>query len=153
MGFSFLHNIKDTVSPSEACLKSHISWSLAQVYDDSSFGLSQPSLYLKGFKGLVQDSVQKHLVLQPGDDSLAKKPYLDIRAESHQGDRKSAGVNLPGQLTLKKGAIRDCIPDVLRCTTSSPSSSSAGTHKFLGQLRSITFNGFVLNIVKVTIFS
>ena len=48
------------------------------------------------------------------DASLAKKPYLDIKADSCQGDRKSAGVHPPVPLTLeRRGAMRDGIPDVV----------------------------------------
>ena len=39
--FPFLHSLKDMVPPSEACLYGHINWSLAQVQQQSSMGLSQ----------------------------------------------------------------------------------------------------------------
>ena len=52
----------------------------------------------------------------------------------------------------RRGAMGNCVPDVLLCLTSSPSSSSAlqvGTFpKSLDQCRSITFNRFVLNMVR-----
>ena len=39
--FPFLHNLKDVIPPSEACLYGHINWSLAQTQQQSSIGLSQ----------------------------------------------------------------------------------------------------------------
>ena len=55
-------------------------------------------------------------------------------------------------VSRKKGAMGDCIPDVLQSLTSSPSSSSVvqvGTlPKLLDQWRSITSNRFVLYTVK-----
>ena len=59
---------------------------------------------------------------------------------------------MPVLLTpLRRGAMGDGIPDVLQCTTSPFSSSfvKVGTlSKFLDKWRSITFNRFVLNMVK-----
>ena len=39
--FPFLHSLRDVIPPSEACLYSHINWSLVQVQQQSSMGLSQ----------------------------------------------------------------------------------------------------------------
>ena len=56
-------------------------------------------------------------------------------------------VDLQVPLNLERsGAMGDSVPDVLQCSTSSPSSSS--TPKFLEQWRSITSKRFVLNMVK-----
>ena len=39
--FPFLYGLKDVVPPSEICLYGHMNWSLAQVKQQSSIGLSQ----------------------------------------------------------------------------------------------------------------
>ena len=39
--FPFLHNLRDVIPPSKACLYGHINWSLAQAQQQSSMGLSQ----------------------------------------------------------------------------------------------------------------
>ena len=67
-------------------------------------------------------------------------------------------VHLPVPLSLGlKGNMGHGIPNVLQCTTSSPSSSYgvwAGTPpKILAHWTCITYNRFVLNMVRVLIFS
>ena len=91
----FLHNIKKSVPPSEACLYGCISWSLAQFHQPSLFELSQFSTSMRGArakpKAGFEFNVQKQPVAVSGGASLAKKPQLDAKSDSHQGRRKSAG--------------------------------------------------------------
>ena len=78
----FLHNFRDTFSPSEACLYGHINWSvaLAQAGQQSSLGLSQSSTSMRGSKARskagFQLNVQKSPLLISGGGPLAKKPHL-----------------------------------------------------------------------------
>ena len=45
--FSFLHSNKDSVPPREACLYSHMNWSLAQTQQQSFIALSQSSTSMR----------------------------------------------------------------------------------------------------------
>ena len=52
MGFtgSFLHNIKDTIPPSEVCLYSSIIWNVAKIEQQPLLGLSQSLTSVTGSK-------------------------------------------------------------------------------------------------------
>ena len=85
--------------------------------------------------------------------SLAKKPHLKIRIRRCQDSRKSSGHVSGGSSDSRKNESHgDCIPNVFQSTTSSTSSSSnvqVGTlPQFLDQRENITFNMFVLNIIR-----
>ena len=93
--FPFLHNIKDSINPSEACLYGCINWSLSQTHHQSSHGLSQSSTSIRGIRaksraGFCFD-VQKCSVLKPGGASWPNKPHLDPKSDGHQGGRTSLG--------------------------------------------------------------
>ena len=75
--FAFLHNIKDSVLPSVACLYDCINWFLAKAHHQSSFGLSKYSTSVGGAKAKsivgFWFSVQKQsqsLVVPPCQRSL-----------------------------------------------------------------------------------
>ena len=64
-------------------------------------------------KAELRYNIQKQNVLKSIIASLAKKPHLDTRTESLQGDRKSAGVHLAVLQKLgRSGAMGDGGPDV-----------------------------------------
>ena len=89
----FLHNIKDSIPPCEACLYSH-NWSLAQAHQQSPLGVSQSSNSMRDARGKPKDglwfNVQKQPVPESGGASMAEKPYLDSKLDSHQGSSKLA---------------------------------------------------------------
>ena len=91
----FLHNFKDTVLPSEACLNWNINWSLAQAHQQSFLGFSASFTFMIGGKAKpkarFQFNVHSWSVLEASDGTLAKEPCLDTRTESHQGGGKLLG--------------------------------------------------------------
>ena len=138
------------INKGEACLSGHINMSLAQAYQQFSLGLSQSKASLRGARAnpragyMYMFNVQKQPVLLSGGASLAHKPYLGTRTESHQGGMKSAGgVCTSSSDPGGRGAMRDSVADVLQSTTSLASSSSVvqlGTlPNFVDQWSSITF--------------
>ena len=102
--FPFLHNINDTVPPSEACLSIHINWSLVQVHQLSSLRLSQSSTSISGARSKAHTefmfNVEKWPVQESGGAFLAKKPHFSTKIDNLQSSRKSAGVHLPVLLIL-----------------------------------------------------
>ena len=92
--FPCLHNLKDTVLPSEAFLYGCLNLSLAQPWQQCSIGLSQSFISMRGGKvrpklgsTLMFKSSQCHiLVLDPLQRSLTLKLEL-----SHQDSRNSSG--------------------------------------------------------------
>ena len=86
--------------------------------------------------------------------SLAKKPHLESRIETHPGGKKSAGgsVGASSGDARKKGAVGISAPDVSQSTASSSSSSlvfqASMLSHLLDQWRSITSHRFVLNMVQ-----
>ena len=93
--FPFLHGLKDVVPPSEACLYGHINWSLAQAQQQSSIGLSQYFPSKRGGKARpwtgFHFTVQKRPVPKSSGASLAKRPHVESRPETHPGGKKYAG--------------------------------------------------------------
>ena len=63
--FPFLHNIKDSIPLSEACLYGHINSSLAQAYHQSSLRLSQSSPSMKGIRDKSRAGCQFNVQKQP----------------------------------------------------------------------------------------
>ena len=125
--YPFLHNIKDSIPPSEACLYGQINWLLAQADQQSTLGLSKCSALMRVVSTKPKSSFQFNVQKQPMPDSrgasLAKKPHLDTNPDSHQGSRKSPGeVSTSSTNSRKKGSQGGGIPPVLQSLTSSPSS-------------------------------
>ena len=89
----------------------------------------------------------RNSLLESSGASLTKKSHLDSKPDGHQGGQKSA-------TGARRGAVGDIIPDVLKTSTSSPSSSSSSAvqlgnlPKFLDQWRNITSNRYMLGMVK-----
>ena len=115
----FLYNIKDSVPPNEACLYRQINWSLAQVHHQSSLGLFQYSSSMRGSrakpKAGFQLNVEEWSVPESSSASLAKKPCLGTKPESHQSGKNQLGGVSTLLLTLKRGGLmEDGIPDVLQ---------------------------------------
>ena len=111
--FPFLHSLKDVVPPSEACLYGPINWCQAQAQQQSSMGLSQGFPSKRG--GTARSwtgfhfTVQKRPVSESGGASLAKRPYLESRIETHPGCKMSAGgsVSASSADVKKKGGKGD----------------------------------------------
>ena len=76
-----LHSLNDLVALSEACLYSHIHWSLAQAQQQFTMGLSQyfPSVRGGKFRPMtgLHFNVQKRPVPESSGASLAKRPHLE----------------------------------------------------------------------------
>ena len=149
------------IPPSEACLYGHVNWSLAQAH---SVGLSQSFPPKRGGKARPQTgfhfTVQKRpmsgSVPGPSGASLVKRPHLESGNEAYLSGKKSAGgsVSTSSAKTRRKGDMGVSAPDVPESSASSASSSSTSAvfqvgmlFKFFDQWRSITSNGFVLNMV------
>ena len=100
-------------------------------------------------KAGIRFNVQKQPMPDFDGSPWQRSLAWDTTAEGHQGSWKSAkGASTSYTDSRKKGSCGD-VPDVLQSTASSPSSSSTGAlPKISDQLRSITFNGFVLNMVE-----
>ena len=81
--------------PSEVCLYGQINWSLAQAQQQSSIGLSQSFPPKRGGKTRpwtgFHFNVQKKPVPASSGVSLAMRPHLEIRIETHPGGKKSTG--------------------------------------------------------------
>ena len=79
--FPFLHNLKDFVPHSEACLYGCINWALEQAHHQSFIGPSQSSTSMRGARAksraVLQCTTQKWSVLEPGCAFLPKKPHFD----------------------------------------------------------------------------
>ena len=77
---------------------SHIDWSLAQVQQQSSMGLSQSFPSKKG--GKARPRTRFHFTMKkrpvPGSSgaSLAKRPHLESGNEAHPGGKKSTGASV-----------------------------------------------------------
>ena len=67
--FPFLHNLKEVISPSEACLYGHINWSLAQAH---SVGLSQSFPPKRGGKARPQTGFQFTVQKRPMSGSVSR---------------------------------------------------------------------------------
>ena len=158
---SFLHSLREVISPREACLYGHINWSLAQA---ASVGLSQsflPKMGGKarpwtGFQFMVQKGPMSRSVPGTSGASLPKRPHLDSGNEAHPSGKKSAGgsVSTNSAESRRKGGVGVNVPDVPEPSASSAFSSSTSAtfqvgmlFKFCDQWRSITSNRFVLNMV------
>ena len=106
--FPFLHNSKDLVPPSEACLYGHISWLLAQAHNQSSLGLSQSSSSVKGDrakpKAGFQFNVLKWSVPESGGASL-EKFHLDTKPDLSEwgGGKLAEGVLTSSTDSQKRG--------------------------------------------------
>ena len=65
--FLFFHNVYDAVPPSEACLYSHINWTLAEANHQSSLGLFQSLAFMRCARAMpdarLMFNIQKQLVL------------------------------------------------------------------------------------------
>ena len=153
--FTFLHSIKDSIPPSEACLYGCINWSLVQVHHHSSLGLSQSLTSLQGARARPRAgfrfNVQKQPVMEFDHASLPEKSHLDPVLNACQGGRKSVGGTLTSSTdSRKKKCHGNVILDVSQSSSSSFSSivQMCTLTEFLDQWRSITFNRFMLNMVK-----
>ena len=87
--FLFLYSVKDSISPSEACLYIFIKCLLAQMHKQTCLDLSQSSTCVRSARAKPKDrfqfSVQKWPVPESGGSFLVKKPHLDTRLYDHQG--------------------------------------------------------------------
>ena len=154
--FPFLHSLKEVIPASEACLYGCINWSLAQAH---SVGLSQSFPPKRGGKARPQTGFQFTVQKRPmsgsvpgtSGASLPKWPHLESGNEAHLHGKKSTGGTVSTSFTesRRKGGFGG-----QHSTSSSSSSSTSATFqvgmlfKFFDQWRSITSNGFVLNIVQ-----
>ena len=94
--FPFLHNLKEVIPPSEACLYGHINWSLVQAH---SVGLSQSFPPKRGGKARPQTGFQFKVQKRPTSGSvpetsgasLPKWPHLESGNEARPRGKKSAG--------------------------------------------------------------
>ena len=104
--FPFLHNLRHTLPPSEACLHGCFKWSLTLTYQQSVLELSQSSTYMRDArakpKAGFQFIVKKQPMLESCGACLVKKPHLDTGTESYQGGQKSAGVTSTSSTDLSK---------------------------------------------------
>ena len=86
--YPLLYNFKDSVPPSEVCLYGHINWPQVLTQQQSSYGLSESSTFMRGGRTRpgagFQFNVQKQHVAQSSGGSVAKKPHSDTRTESSQ---------------------------------------------------------------------
>ena len=132
--FPFLHSLRDVIPPSEVCLYGHINWSLAQVYHQSSVGLSQYFPPKRGGKARPQTGL--HFIVQkrpnsgsvpgPSGTSLGKRPHLECGNEAHPSGKKSAVAVSPPVLHMLgyKGAVGISASDVPESSSSSAFPSS-----------------------------
>ena len=145
------------VPPSEGCLYGHINWSLVQVQQQSSMGLFQSFLPVRG--GKARPSTEFHFIVlkRPVPESsgafLTKRPHLESRIEV----AGSLLVSLPVLLMLeRKGDFRVDAPDILHPTFSSSSSSvlQVGilSHFWINE-EALLPTGLCLIWFRVTIFS
>ena len=125
-----LFTILKTPDPlSEVCLCDHINCPLAQAQQQSFLGLSQSFTSARGDRTRLRTGFQFHVQKWPevesSGSSMAKKPHISTRMESHHSDWSLwEVVQLPVSPTPWREALGDDILNVLQCTTSSTSSSS-----------------------------
>ena len=104
-------------------------------------------------KTSIMFNVQKQPVLVSGVALLTQKPHLYMRTESHQGGRKSAGVCLLVQHTLRRGGrvemvLLICYSQHLHHHHLHLFCRLVHFQKILDQWRSLAFDRFVLNMIK-----
>ena len=127
----FLHSLRDLIPPSEAYLYGHINWSLAQVQQQSSMGLSEHFSSKRGGKVRLQTgyhfTVQKRPLPCSSGASLAKRPHLESGNEACPGGKKSTGgsVSTSSAKLGGRGAMGVGTPDVLPSSASSSSTSGS----------------------------
>ena len=104
---SFLHGLKDLV-PAQSCL--------------SVLPLREVA---KQAMDWIPFTVQKRLMPESSDASLAKRPHLESRTETHPGGKKSAVVVYEPVLLMlgRRVTVGVSVPDVYQ-STASPSSLS-----------------------------
>ena len=121
--FPFLHNIKDSILPIEACLYGASTGYWHRPTTTPPLDCPSPWL-LWGIPGLSQGmgswfNGQKQSVLQPDDASLPKKPHLDPIFRFIRVTGSWWKVHWPVPLTLgRRGAIIDVIPDKFQLSSS-----------------------------------
>ena len=158
----FLHNLKEVIPPSEACLYGQINWSLAQAH---SVGLSQsfpPEGVARPDHGLGSNSQYRRDLCQGLCRGLVGHLCLNsltwrVGMRLIHMARSLLVALFPPVLLSQEGKVGVGFgtPDVPQPSTSSSSSSSTSAtfqvgmlFKFFDQWRSITINGFVLNMVR-----
>ena len=136
--FPFLHNIKESVLPSEACLYGGINWSVGQAHHQFSLGLTQSSSSM-----IVPECIYSSVMSRNGlYHSLIVLPWwrsltLILNLTVTRVARNQVGcVYCFHRLSEEGESWGSGIPDVLQSSNSShsPSSSSvvqAGTHNFV----------------------
>ena len=153
----FLHSLRDVIPPSEACLYGLIKWSLAQVQQQSSMGLSQSFPSKRGWQKpgpglgsipLCKRDLCQGLVVLPWLRDLTWRVEMRLIQVARS---LMVAVSPPVLLILGgRGAMGVSAPDV--SCSSDPHHlhlqfSGWYAFQFLDQWISITSNRFALNMV------